>query len=38
MDGFGLVLFLCVTALVSSFVYLVLWAVLDRNCEATSDG
>jgi hypothetical protein len=25
MDGFGLVLFLCFTALISSFVYLLIW-------------
>jgi hypothetical protein len=26
MDGFGMVLFLCFTALISSLVYLLLWA------------
>ncbi len=31
MDGFGLVLFLCFTALVSSFIYLVAWSVFDRR-------
>ena len=29
MDGFGLVLFLCFTALVSSFLYLLAWTAFD---------
>ena len=32
MDGFGLVLLLCVTALVSSFIFLVIW-VLRSDAE-----
>jgi multidrug transporter EmrE-like cation transporter len=35
MDGFGLVLFLCFTALISSFLYLVAWTVFDRFSGAS---
>ena len=34
MDGFGLVLVLCLTALVSSIVYAVVWAMLPRRTAA----
>ena len=31
MDGFGMLLLLCFTALVSSFIWLVLWTIYDAK-------